>query len=781
MGFPLYIEQILEVVMISRDKILKNAEKFIKEGKLDKAIEEYKKLVEENPSDWSTISLVGDLYVKVGKIKEGISQFIKVADYYRAQGFYDKAIAAYNRVYKLDPTNKEIAEVLADLYERRGLISQARALYLEIAEKYMIAGKTKEALEIYKKVVELDKGNIKTRTLLVELYKKEKMIDEAVEELNAIGESLARTGNVKEALDYFNKALVLKPNDQRATKNIVELYIKSQDFNKAIGTIEEYLKISPNNTYFLKRLADLYCEIGDINGAEKIIFRLQEMEEHEVDLLNKIGMLLKERDELDRAYKIFEPTIDYLVKKGSIEDALSFLRLIWTSDSYHIPSLKKASEIYRNADQIANLIQVLNKLYESYEQKGMTGDAIKVLKELITLVPENLKYKNALAKLEGKKIPEEIKGTTVEEEVERSEDFINSKLAEVEVLIKNRLYMKAQEILDDLLKYSPDSIEVRKKIIDLCQKTGKMDRLEDEAIALSEIYKQKGMLHEYQETLEIVASLKPERPKITIEEKAPGKEEVVIDLTESLMGLEEVQEEIKEPSFREGIPLEETTVKEEIPSMQLEDLLIEDLVFSEIEPIKEEPATLSFHEEQVKIDDFSYATYYDLTSIAEEEASALEEILIAIEKRTSTTSERMLQEVLQEFKKGVDAHIGKEDYETRYNLGIAYKEMGLLDEAINEFLISVKSEDKAFESSVLLGNCFAEKGFYEQAILWFNRALEIKGKKTEDYIAVKYELASIHEKIQNWSEAFRLYNEIQKSDPTYRDVSQKILVLKGFS
>lgn len=781
--------------MISRDKILKNAEKFIREGKLDKAIEEYNKLVEENPSDWSTISLVGDLYVKVGKIKEGISQFIKVADYYRAQGFYDKAIAAYNRIYKLDPTNKEIAEVLADLYEKKGLISQARALYLEIAEKYMIGGKTREALEIYKKVVELDKGNIKTRTLLVELYKKEKMIDEAVEELNSIGESLARAGNVKEALDYFNKALELKPNDQRAIKNIVEIYIKVQDYNKAVETIEEYLKISPNNTYFLKRLADLYCELGNIDRAEKIIFRLQEMEEHEVDLLNKIGMLLKERDELDRAYKIFEPAIDFFVKKGNIEDALSFLRLIWTSDSYHIPSLKKASEIYRGADQIANLIQVLNKLYESYEQRGMVEDAKKVLKELITLAPDNLKYKNALARLEGKKIPEEIKGTTVEEEVERTEDFINSKLAEVEVLIKNRLYMKAQEILDDLLKYSPDSIEVRKKIIDLCQRTGKMDRLENEAIALSEIYKQKGMLQEYQETLEIVTSLRGERPKIEIKEKAPGKEEIVIDITEGLKDFEEIKEETKGPSFKESIPLEETTVKEEIPVLQLDDLFMEDLAFTETETLEEERTVPSVQEpvlkdfqvlkeewkEPVLSDEFSSATYYDLTSIAEEEASALEEILMGIERRTPSTSERMLQEVLQEFKKGVDAHIGKEDYETRYNLGIAYKEMGLLDEAINEFLISVKSEEKAFESSVLLGNCFAEKGFYDQAILWFNRALEIKGKKSEDYIAVKYELAVIHEKIQNWSEAFRLYNEIQKTDPTYRDVSQKILVLKGFS
>lgn len=777
--------------MLSKDKILKNAEKFIREGKLDKAIEEYKKIVDENPSDWSTISLVGDLYIKVGKIKEGVSQFIKVADYYRAQGFYEKAIAAYNRVYRLDPTNKEIAIVLSDLYEKRGLTSQARALYLEIAEKYMMGGKTKEALEIYKKVVELDKGNIKTRALLVELYKKENMVDEAVEELNAIGESLSKAGNVKEALEYFNKANKLKPNDQRATKNIVELFVKGQDYTRAIETIKEYLKISPNNTYFLKRLAELYCDLGDINGAEKIIFQLQQMEEHEVDLLNKIGMLLKERNELDRAYRIFEPTIDYFVKKGSIEEGLSFLRLIWTSDSYHISSLLKASQIYRGAEQMANLIQVLNKLYETYEQKGMKNEAVKVLKELVNLAPDNLKYQNALAKMEGKVAPEEFKGTTVEEEVERSEEFINSKLAEVEVLTKNKLYKKAQEILEDLLKYNPDSIEIRKKIIDLFHKTGKKERVADEAFSLSEIYKQKGMIEEYQATLEIVASLKPDHPRLRFKEKPEGeREEIVIDITPESNNLGE------KLSFPDFIKLEETTVKEEIPTLQPEEFL-EELELIEPDIFKDETPSIPIgadkkHKgleiskeeswtEPTLISELSGATFYDLTSVAEEETIALEEILLSIEKRISTTSEKVLEDVLKEFKKGVDAQIGKEDYETRYNLGIAYKEMSLLDEAINEFLISVKSEDKAFESSVLLGHCFAEKGFFEQAISWFNRALEIKGKKSEDYTAVKYEMASIHEKIQNWSEAFRLYNEIQKSDPTYRDVSQKILVLKGFS
>ncbi len=777
--------------MTNKEKSLKNAERFIKAGKIDLAIEEYKKIVEENPSDWGTVTLIGDLYVKTGRIKDGIRQFIRVADYYKMQGFYDKAIAAYNRVYRLDPSDKEIAMALADLYEKRGLSSQARSLYLEIAERHMMAGRTKEALEIYKRVVELDKGNIKTRSLLVELYKKEKMIKEAVEELNSIGESLARSGNIKEALDYFHKAIELQENDQRAYKNIVDLYIKTQDYKKAIDTINEFLKSSPDNVYFLKRLADLNCEIGDLDSAEKVISKLQRMGEHESNLLNKIGMLLKEKEELDRAYKLFEPTIDYFVEKGSIEEGLAFLRLIWTSDSFHIPSLLKASEIYRKTEQNANLIQVLNKLLETYEQRGMRGEALKIIKELVELVPDNIKYRNILARLEGKQAQEEvIKGTTVEEEVERGEEFINAKLAEVEVLIKNKLYLKAQEILEDLLKYNPDSIKIREKIIDLFQKTGKTERAADEAIALYELYKQKGMIIEAQETLEIVTSLRYEHPKFELKPDK-SKEEIVIDITEGLSNVEPNEEFSELKPVEEKPPLEEITVKETIPSLSHEEFSFEDLELLDFESLKEDTSPFVQKSETPEIVEeklvepvfdmeFQKVTFYDLASVAEEEISALEEMVFSVEKKISTTSQKLLEEVVKEFKKGVESLIGKEDYETRYNLGIAYKEMGLLDEAINEFLTSVKSEDKAFESCVLLGHCFAEKGIFEQAVAWFSKALGVKGKNEDDYIAVKYELASTYEKLQNWSEAFRLYNEIQKTDPTYKDVSQKILVLKGF-
>jgi tetratricopeptide (TPR) repeat protein len=129
-----------------------------------------------------------------------------------------------------------------------------------------------------------------------------------------------------------------------------------------------------------------------------------------------------------------------------------------------------------------------------------------------------------------------------------------------------------------------------------------------------------------------------------------------------------------------------------------------------------------------------------------------------------------MMEIFKEFKKGVDEKIGQEDYDTRYNLGIAYKEMGLIEEAIHEFLISSKHPLKFFDSAGLLGICFREKGMMDEAIGWFEKALGTPDRKDDEYNAVKYELVQTAKLKDDFLYAKKLAFEILKKDPNYRDI-----------
>jgi tetratricopeptide (TPR) repeat protein len=95
--------------------------------------------------------------------------------------------------------------------------------------------------------------------------------------------------------------------------------------------------------------------------------------------------------------------------------------------------------------------------------------------------------------------------------------------------------------------------------------------------------------------------------------------------------------------------------------------------------------------------------------------------------------------------------------------------MGLLEEAIHEFLISAKHPSKFFDSAGLLGMSFREKGMFGEAISWFEKALAAPGRRTQEYLAIKYELVITLKLKEDYRQALKMTAEILKEDPNYRD------------
>jgi tetratricopeptide (TPR) repeat protein len=134
-------------------------------------------------------------------------------------------------------------------------------------------------------------------------------------------------------------------------------------------------------------------------------------------------------------------------------------------------------------------------------------------------------------------------------------------------------------------------------------------------------------------------------------------------------------------------------------------------------------------------------------------------------------------EIFQEFKKGLEKELGDDDAETHYNLGIAYKEMGLVDDAIKEFQTSKADPKRFLQSSTMLGVCYMEKGLHTLAVDVLKKAVESLKDKDESYWALSYELAEAYEKNQNLKEATELYTSIYGWNAKFRDISDKMSLL----
>jgi tetratricopeptide (TPR) repeat protein len=133
-----------------------------------------------------------------------------------------------------------------------------------------------------------------------------------------------------------------------------------------------------------------------------------------------------------------------------------------------------------------------------------------------------------------------------------------------------------------------------------------------------------------------------------------------------------------------------------------------------------------------------------------------------------------LADIFKEFKKGVDKQLGKEDYETRYNLGIAYKEMGLVDEAIAEFQLAAKDEARLLECTSMLGMCFVEKGMPKLAVKWFEKGLAAPGRSEDEYKGIRYDLGDAFEQSGELPQALAAFEEVFGQDASFRDVGQRI-------
>jgi tetratricopeptide (TPR) repeat protein len=146
-----------------------------------------------------------------------------------------------------------------------------------------------------------------------------------------------------------------------------------------------------------------------------------------------------------------------------------------------------------------------------------------------------------------------------------------------------------------------------------------------------------------------------------------------------------------------------------------------------------------------------------------------------------------LSEMFGELKHELEEEViaGDDDPETHYNLGVAFREMGLLDEAIAELqkVCTAIDRGKAFTQPVQtytwLAQCFLDKGVPEAAIRWYEKALNIPGLDDEARVAINYELGSACETALDKPAALRHFTSVYGSNIDYRDVAERIQALKS--
>jgi len=169
--------------------------------------------------------------------------------------------------------------------------------------------------------------------------------------------------------------------------------------------------------------------------------------------------------------------------------------------------------------------------------------------------------------------------------------------------------------------------------------------------------------------------------------------------------------------------------------------------------------------------------FFDLAAELRDELST-----VSVSSQPAAAAEdQTLDDIFEDFKKGVEAQEEKHDVDTHYNLGVSYKEMGLLDDAIAEFILTPEGETKFVQSRYLLGLCYMEQGDYQSAITEIHNALNYSmtySGSSEERTDMHYDLGLAYQGSGDVKAALAEFQEVYNADQGYRDIASKLQELQ---
>ncbi len=691
---------------LDKTRTVEIAERLVKAGRLEEAIEEYKKLLAGEPADLSINNLIGDLYLQLGRTADAVKAFQSVGGFYESKGYYQQALAIYKKINKLDPNHVIALVKMGDLYTHQGFVQEARREYLKAAEVLQRENRVKELMFLYDKLVRLDRTNISYKMTLAELLQTGGYPMEALNLLNEATELLLSQDKIEEAEEVITRAREINPGHGRTLTNYIEILKRRGRIEEAIDIVQEGLERDRSNVRFRVLLGSLFLEKGKLKEAERLFSELLAEEPREMRARIKLAKVYALQGKPDKAYELLDPLVSSMVKKQKEEKAVGLLGIVLSAKQVHLPSLERLAAIFKSRGEKAHQELVYRLILKEARQRGKPETMFVALTELMELCPKDeeliREYKAVRKKLgfADEKIEEE-------ELLFRTggEKDIDALLSRVDLYISMGLVRNARRILENLRQRFPDSVKVEEKI----------------------------------------ASLDRERPRIR-EEEIPLRVEKVQKIETKI----EAGPEAVKTFFS---PVEEESGEKRFTAAD---------IFSDTE-------ILPLPSEELK-----GRVYYDLTDRIHEELEMIRALYARQNRGDISVLEKDLSDIVRDFRNEVRRKVGTKDFETRYHLGLAFLEQNLIDEAVEELVLASEDPDRTLECYTIIGKAYRKKGDFEEAEKWLKECLKLVTKGSEEFFAIQYELASLYEDKGEKEKAWPLYEEINRWNAAYRDVSEKV-------
>jgi type IV pilus assembly protein PilB len=260
----------------AKDRMIRDAEGYLREVKLNEAAAVYEKWLEQNPEDWAVVRQAGDLYVRANDIEAAIKKYSQLASHNKVSGLNDGAIANYKMILRIAPKNLLALANIAELQAEQGRLPDAKKYYKTLATLHRQAGRDKPTIEVLKKIVDIDPSDLESRQQYVDFLGSHGEEKRAVAELLAVVDDLMQNELVAEAVPLLEKGLRMDGNHLELRCKLAQAAILQDDAPRAVVLLEAILEDHPKDKKLLSVLGQAYEKSGKIEQAEAIARQIAE-------------------------------------------------------------------------------------------------------------------------------------------------------------------------------------------------------------------------------------------------------------------------------------------------------------------------------------------------------------------------------------------------------------------------------------------------------------------------------------------------------------------------
>jgi len=811
------------------EKLKDTARKLEQKEDWRKAIEVYLKAIQQAESgaettpDLSLYNRVGDLYLKINDTAEAVRSYERAVDLYADQGFFNNAIALCGKILRVNPGRTQTYLKLSQLHARKNVVIESKRNLIEFLERMNALGQLDQAFMAVKLFADQFSGSQEIRSMLVELLRATSREDEAREQLEKMAEDLEAMGDkagarkarerlstaASEAAEHSHPPPAAAPpsgsrrgdlifldtgvdiaspspppaaharpkepprsapEPPRPSKEVApppmpevmapEGLINSESFSASSDTMEDLI-IEPLVTESTAESDSLLGleRLGDsLLGGNLDLDSPLEVQHQEPPDLGYDGIQLDGAQETE--YE-FSPDLG----AGSLD---------LPDDLMTIPEADMTPEMDTTLDSILDTdppdLTGGLPLIQTEDQGALT---LADLEERVLDDPENPDVHLAMAE-----------GLLAAGEDGRVAEELELALAGYE---DREDWVRAAEMADRLVEFTPDSVSYHQKRVELAYRAGDRGPLLEAYLGLGDALAKSGALdkaiavygrvieHDPKHVRAAAALARLGVPAAAKEAPPPPKPKAPPPSAAKAQGSAPAPPPAaKAPPARtasETAPAPPKAVPappKAAPAPSKPPPAAAPLPKPAPPPPK--PASAPQRPAAAASGDF-----VDLGSMVFGEEK-LRDTRMRVNRREpqDQDEQREFHEILEQFKRGIEQNLDSEDYQAHYDLGVAFKEMGLLDEAIAEFQKALRAPEGQLRTSEALGTAFFEKGQYAACESVLKRALEGLPGSDESKIGLIYWLGRAAEALGKQADAIASYERALVVDISFMDLSKRV-------